>query len=238
MSASPSQPTSLEHIEKLLSPLGLIILGGFYPNSTEESSEFWPIEAVKTVLLISSAGPDYWRAFGASSEFQGVDPAANPDPMNRWTERVIGDIAKSISALPIFPFTGPPFPPFQNWSRRTGQSWTTPLRLNINKEYGLWHAYRAALAFKEVLPIKDAPGTDSPCLSCIDQPCMTTCPVTAFTSSNYDVSRCVGHLNSNAGRDCVSKGCLARRSCPVGNAYQYSRQQAEFHMRAFIKGAS
>jgi hypothetical protein len=31
----------------------------------------------------------------------------------------------------------------------------------------------------------------------------------------------------------MAHGCLARRACPVGQAYRYTDAQAAFHMRAF-----
>jgi hypothetical protein len=59
--------------------------------------------------------------------------------------------------------------------------------------------------------------------------------VEAFGQSGYDVPRCVAHLDSPAGSECLSGGCLARRACPVGRNYAYSAQQAEFHTRAFLQ---
>jgi hypothetical protein len=31
----------------------------------------------------------------------------------------------------------------------------------------------------------------------------------------------------------MSRGCLARHACPVGQGFAYAPAQAEFHMRAF-----
>ena len=71
------------------------------------------------------------------------------------------------------------------------------------------------------------------CLSCDGQPCLSACPVDAFTPQAYDVDRCAAHLHVSAGADCMGAGCLARRACPVGTEYRYRPSHAGFHMAAF-----
>ncbi len=78
-------------------------------------------------------------------------------------------------------------------------------------------------------------SAERPCDTCVERPCLTTCPVEAFSQSGYDVPRCVAHVDSPAGVECLTGGCLARRACPVGREYAYQAEQAEFHTRAFVK---
>jgi len=73
-----------------------------------------------------------------------------------------------------------------------------------------------------------------PCDTCADKPCLTTCPVGAFSQDGYDVPACIEHIAGERGGDCLGGGCLARRACPVGVAFQYTPAQMSFHMRAFL----
>ena len=75
----------------------------------------------------------------------------------------------------------------------------------------------------------------SPCDSCADRPCLSACPVGAFSPGRYDLAACSGFLNTPAGDDCVTFNCAARRACPVGAEFRYSGAQSAFHMRNFRK---
>jgi len=68
----------------------------------------------------------------------------------------------------------------------------------------------------------------------VAKPCLSACPVDAFSGTSYDVAACAAHIGSTAGEDCMAGGCLARRACPVGQAFAYGPAQAQFHMRAFL----
>ena len=64
---------------------------------------------------------------------------------------------------------------------------------------------------------------------------MTSCPVGAFDDGRYDVPACTAHVASEAGRACLTGGCLARHACPIGRASRYHPAQAEHHMCAFLR---
>jgi hypothetical protein len=65
---------------------------------------------------------------------------------------------------------------------------------------------------------------------------LKTCPVGAFSDAGYDVAACATYLESAAGADCMGAGCRARRACPVGPDEAYGPEQANFFMRAFLRG--
>ena len=92
---------------------------------------------------------------------------------------------------------------------------------------------RGALLFAERIVLPEWTMVPSPCDSCQDRPCLTACPVQAFSQTDYDVPRCIDWLNSPGGKDCMELGCRARRACPVGQDYLYVPSQAHFHMEAF-----
>ncbi len=191
-----------------------------------EASDRLPVEA-RFVILIGNAGPGMFRRFARER-----DPAG--DGMDDWTRGVVGDLARDLDAQAMFPFDAPPRP-FLTWARRAGAGHISPLGLNIHATYGLWHAYRAALLFPVVFDLPPMSAGGHPCESCVERPCLSTCPAGAFNGSTYDVAACAAHISQPEGNACMVGGCLARRACPVGRGFAYEQAQAQFHMRAFLK---
>jgi epoxyqueuosine reductase QueG len=107
------------------------------------------------------------------------------------------------------------------------------LGILIHPEYGLWHAYRAALLFAESIELPPRADARSPCDTCAGKPCLSACPVHAFTNTGFDDRACTGHITQAAGRPCMDGGCLARNACPVAPALRYGAPQLQFHMAAF-----
>ncbi len=220
----------LASIERLVAPHGLNLRGGFHPSANDGVPASADGRTPATLLLIGNIGPSLWPVFSASAE---ADDGA-PDPLNRWTLRVIASIAREVGAVPLFPFGGPPYLPFQRWAMRAEAVAPSPLGILIHPDYGLWHAYRGALAFAERLALPPRVQRARPCDSCSDRPCLSACPVGAFSEHGYDVPACIGHIGRPAGDPCMSGGCLARHACPVGPAFGYGAAQARFHMTAFL----
>ncbi|MEP6970601.1 MAG: hypothetical protein ABJA49_09175 [Betaproteobacteria bacterium] len=226
---------SRKWLESALARQGLRLRGGWVPRPVDNLPAL-DAGPVAVVWMIGQVGSECWPAF-ARSEFHhdGL-----PDPMDRWSKQIGNDLARQCAGRAIYPSDGPPFAPFQQWAGRAEPLHTSPLLLQIHPEFGLWHAYRFALALpalhasdaKALLQAATRPVLDL-CLSCDGQPCLTACPVGAFTPHAYDVDRCAGHLHSLAGSDCLATGCLARRACPVGASYRYAQPHAAFHMAAF-----
>ena len=201
---------------------GFTPLGWFEPGAADAV----PHEA-KFVILVGNAGPDMFRRFAQERDYRN-------SKIDDWTRDVIGVLADDLSAKAVFPFDTPPLP-FLAWARRAGAGHVSPLGLNIHPTYGLWHAFRAALLFPVAFDLPMQSAGAHPCETCADKPCLSACPVNAFNGSTYDVAACAGHLETAAGEDCMSGGCLARHACPVGRGFAYHPVQAEFFMRAFLK---
>ncbi|RDD61211.1 4Fe-4S dicluster domain-containing protein [Ferruginivarius sediminum] len=229
-----SSGSGIAAIAEAVAAHGLLLRGGFHPEGAVDAPALDDGRTPGTLLLVGNAGPAMWRVFSASAE--AAD--GQPHPMDRWSRRVIGELARRFGARAIFPFEGPPYYPFQRWARRAEAVHVSPLGILIHPEYGLWHAYRGALAFPGRLALPPPDERPSPCDSCPDKPCLSACPVHAFSSRGYDVAACAGYLDSPGGRDCLDKGCLARRACPVGREYLYEPGQAAYHMAAFHLSAS
>jgi ferredoxin-like protein FixX len=154
--------------------------------------------------------------------------------LDRWTKRVVDVIADELGAEPLYPFGGQPWHPFQRWAQRAEPVLPSPIAVLIHPDDGLWHAYRAALCFAERLELPALPVRPRPCDSCARQPCLSACPVSAFTVRGFDVAACASHVKSSEGQECRERGCLARRACPIGRSHAYPADQMAFHMAAFL----
>jgi hypothetical protein len=203
--------------------------GALHPTPDDGVPALSDGRAAGTVVLVGVVGPSSWDAFQRADESR-----RQPDPLDRWSRRVVGELAAEFGAETLFPFGGPPFLPFMRWARRAEAVHPSPIGPLIHPDYGLWHAYRGALAFADRIELPPPDTRPSPCETCDDKPCLSTCPVDALSTQSYDVPACIDHIGSGSGNECLSAGCLARRACPVGVTYQYATDQMTFHMRAFL----
>lgn len=214
----------MERIASALAPHGLAPVGAFHPAEGDGAPA-----GIATLVLIGAAGDGLWHAFTASPEFAD----GMPDPLDRWSRRVISAVAAGLGARPLFPFGGPPYLPFQRWAERAEGARPSPVAMLVSPSRGLWLSYRGALGFDERLALTTAPAAP-PCPAC-PAPCLGACPVEAFAGGRYDVARCVAHITSPEGRACREGGCLVRHACPAGRAAAPPLAQNAFHMEAFIR---
>ncbi|MDA9008825.1 hypothetical protein N9K16_02575 [Alphaproteobacteria bacterium] len=209
--------------------VGLVTRGGFSVASDDQFlGQFLEGEA-GTLVLLGNVSDSYWHQFSNSPEYL----VGAPDPLDRWSRRVISKLSIDLDARALFPFDGPPYFPFQRWAAKAEPLAPSPLGLYISPEFGLWHAFRGALLFNCSFEVPTAATQSSPCLTCVDQPCLNTCPVGAFSVGGYDVNGCYSSISSDTERTCLGKGCQARLACPVGANYVYGEDQMRFLMAAF-----
>lgn len=198
----------------------LEILGGF---AVEPEEEGFPA-GTRTLLLLGPREPGFWAHLTAQPEW------GDPDPVDRWSRRVIGRIACDLGAKALFPFGGPPWHPFYRWALRTGRVWDSPVRLLVHAGQGLLVSFRGALALREVVDLPPA-GT-KPCEGCA-APCLAACPAGALGAGGYDVPACHAWLDRAEGAECMAGGCLVRRACPVSQSYARLPEQSAYHMGQF-----
>ena len=209
---------------------GLASRGAFHVAATDTVPPFPDGAPAATLVLVGNAGPGMWAAFSASEE--AADGA--PDALDRWSRSVVSRLAATVGGAAHFPFGGPPWLPFIRWAQRAGPVYPSPIGPLVHPDFGLWHAYRGAIAFRERFDLPPRDDRGSPCEKCPDRPCLSACPVGAFSAAGYDVDGCVTHTTGPSGASCLGAGCLARHACPVGRNAAYSAPQAAFHMRAFL----
>lgn len=225
----------LSDLAAAVQPYGMLVRGGFPLDEDDERglADFPDLAAEtrgRSLVLIGNAGAALYGAFFDAGQ------AAGESPLDDWTRGVITPIAARLGASPVFPSDGPPWLPFQRWAMRAEGVKASPLGVLIHPEFGLWHAYRAALIFDRVLDLPPVPVRPHPCDSCVARPCLSTCPVGAVTAQGYAVDNCAAHVGSRDGKSCRSIGCLARRACPVGVGHVYPDRAMAFHMAAFLRG--
>ncbi|MFT4621318.1 MAG: epoxyqueuosine reductase [Sulfitobacter sp.] len=180
------------------------------------------------LVLLGPAPGGFWPAYQASPEAQD----AAPDPIDRWSRRVIGTWACDLKGKALFPFGGPPYRPFLRWAASSGRAWSSPVGALVHDRFGLMVSYRGALAVPDAF---DLPGTGPrPCETCADQPCLTACPVGALSESPYDVPACKSHIASQDGADCLTEGCRVRRVCPLSLGAGRDPAQSAYHMSLFL----
>ncbi|SES64841.1 hypothetical protein [Oceanicella actignis] len=189
-----------------------------------------PWRGARAVALLRADGPRMWEAFRAAPEW--ADGA--PDPLDRWSARIVAELAARFGARAAGPSDGPPHPPFLRWALLAEPAWPSALGMLVHAQEGLWASWRGALLFDAPLGAPPARRGARPCDDCA-RPCLRACPVGAFGAGGYDAEACARHVAGPEGGACRAGGCLARRACPVGRARAPGAEQAAFHMAAFLR---
>ena len=96
--------SGLDAIAERLAAHRLAVMGGFHPGLDDGAPQ-----GTQTLLMLGPAEPGFWAHLTAQPEW--LDGA--PDPVDRWSRRVIGRLACDLGAKAVFPFGGPPYAPFQ-----------------------------------------------------------------------------------------------------------------------------
>jgi hypothetical protein len=228
-----SDKDNVTALSAALKPHGMLVRGGFALTEDDERMlagfpDLASPRRGRSLVLIGNVGAPLYDAFFAAETGTGSHP------LDDWTRRVVLPIARKLGARAAFPSDGPPWLPFQRWAMRAEGAKASPLGVLIHPDFGLWHAYRAALVFDQVVDLPAPPARAHPCDTCTAKPCLSVCPVGAVTAEGYAVDNCAGHVASAQGMPCRSIGCLARRACPVGAAFLYPDRAMAFHMAAFL----
>lgn len=199
---------------------GLIVMGATHPRISGAKG----LDGGTLILL--GAGSAFWPTLKAAPEWHG------PDPVDRWSTRVIGQMARELGAEVYFPFGGPPYAPFIDWALKSGRTFSSPVGALVHDTVGMMISFRGALHFAKEFAIPTTTA-GSPCDNC-PAPCAQACPVGALnTHIFYDVEACHSHLSTSAGQTCMSGGCLARLACPLSAGAGRDPEQSAHHMKAF-----
>lgn len=227
----------IDSIAAALAAHGLEPRGGFAFELGEAAPAGASGRPARAVLLVGHAGGAIWPHF---RRWRAAQPTATSDPLDRWSRRVIGDVAAAFGARAVSP-SDRPFLPFQAWAIRAEGLQPSPLGILMHPQYGLWHAYRGALLFEDdavalkIAAFRAGPVPEHACDGCAAKPCLSACPVGAHSATAFDHGGCLAHVRSDAGGLCITGGCLDRNACPVGTSYRYPAAMQAFLMRAFAR---
>ena len=215
--ATFQQQVTYTYINEKLKKSGLILRGGFTQDG-------------ETTLLVGTNEPTFWEFFRNSSEYKDT----LSDPMDRWSKRVIGQIASDLNSRAVYPSEGPPYAPFYTWAVMTQKAFVSPLKLLVHEDVGLMISYRGALILEQSIELP-LTSEKSPCKAC-SEPCLSACPVDALNVASYDTDACRSYLGASTGQNtCFQRGCLVRISCPLSTKNGRYEDQTKFHMKAFLK---
>ena len=230
----------LTGLEAALCQLGLRSRGWVIPE-IEDAPRLANSTAASAICLVGYAGGECWPIF---ENWHKANPAVL-DPLDTWSKSVITPVARQVGGEVVFP-SDKPWHPFQQWSMAAEGLKPSPLGMLIHPEFGLWHGYRGAIVFGDEALARLMPREDQiagagstkadihPCDNCLGKPCLTACPVEAFSRDGFAVSACRSYLKTSAGaQGCMISGCMARDACPVGRTYRYGSAQIQFHMAAY-----
>ena len=209
--------------------------------------------SARQLLLWGAVGRGYWRYF---LQYHQRASRRHRHPLDNWSQVALQKIIKtaqisgSKKTMLIFPFEHRHHPSkkpiaFQPLAQKLGFT-PSPLGMLIHPQFGLWVGFRGAMVGRAIairrqkLPRRPASSPalssslsspSSPCAACINKPCIAACPAGAVQKNGFDYAKCNGYLTTHPGCDCLQGGCLARRACPIGTAYQYTKNQSQFFWR-------
>lgn len=203
---------------------GLLVMGALHPGKCGAK------QLVGGTLILLGTGAGFWPVFSTSKEARD----GLPDPVDRWSTRVVGDLAKQYGGRALYPFGGPPYQPFIDWALKSGRAFTSPTGMMVHDRVGLMISYRGALHFADEWGDIPVAKSVSPCPSCDGQPCISACPVNALSGdAPYDVALCHEFLDTNPGESCMLGGCATRLACPISKGAGRHTEQSALHMRSF-----
>lgn len=177
------------------------------------------------LILIGHRGRDFWAALQRRG-LHGSDPVDTfvGECVRAWMDGTLAGHAWRQ----VFP--GPHPVGLQALGALAGWHRPSPFWVGVDAAWGSWFAYRAVLLTDTALPLTPKRELESPCLACVDQPCVRACPAGALASEAtgpWRLQACLNHrLQPDSG--CQDR-CLARNACPVGAEHRYPEAQTAYH---------
>ncbi len=212
---------TIEEIEARLACHHLAVFGGFYPDPDDAT----PV-GCQTLLLLGPREPGFWDHVTAKPEFSD----GKPDPLDRWSRRVIGRLACDLRRQGPFPFGGPPFQPFIGWAQRTGRAHVSPVTLLVHDMAGLMASWRRALALRDRI---DLPPPPPPPASLARAPARQPALLARWAGRGMTLQPAMPFSTPRRGRIVWIGGAVFGRACPVSETYGRRPEQSAFHMRSF-----
>ena len=172
----------------------------------------------RQLILIGHAGRQLWQSVQES----GLE---SNDPIDAFSVRTVQGWFARCAPQNRYEIIYPGDAPIglQRLGQLAGWHHASPFMVGVDPKWGSWFAYRAlALADTAFEPSRPQQSAH-PCDSCAGRPCVAACPAGALAGGQFDLHKCITERKRD-GSDCKST-CLARTSCPVGEAHRYCDAQ-------------
>lgn len=173
------------------------------------------------VFLVGHAGKNLWRKVK-----NHIGKTRNPidEHSANSVEQFLSKRTDVKKYKLIFPSNKPVG--LQQLGIQAGWHYASPFRVGINKEWGSWFAYRAVALMRSEFKTRKF-ESESPCISCTDQVCISACPVDALTKGDLSLETCMSYRMGDQS-SCADR-CLSRMACPIAEEHQYSLEQIQYH---------
>ncbi len=229
--SSDPLPLNKSQISALRSALEL---EGFNLFSVLDGRAIDHVWAGGCVLLIGSAGPLLWQQMPARWH-------ERENPLDEYSSdmarKLVDQHFPGLEQIELFPYNhaAHKVPSLQQLGRLAGWHHDSPLGGGINVEHGLWFAYRAAVFLpRATVAVSVSAEHRSPCLDCVDQPCLSACEPQALSDERPpDMQRCFNFRLQD--HSPCRESCTARLACPVALEWQYSPEQIAYHYRHSLR---
>ncbi len=183
----------------------------------------------RTVVMIGSGGPGFWRTFKQTPTTADPDELRQADgSIDAYSTMVVPRLAQIVAAQGagcevFYPFGEPGRSvSFRRLAEHCGFGVAgTVLGTVIHPEFGPWVSLRGALVMDIELPGAESLAGYDPCEGCA-RPCVTACPIGTYESGTWDFASCVRYRLFEDG---CPTGCLSRLTCVVGRDQRYTDEE-------------
>jgi len=198
---------------------------GPYNNAVEEAFRLPQLASPNDLVMVIANSAALWQPFLSALS---ADKALreHSDPLNTYTERVVGKAAADIAARLELPMEirwahtlGPGMIAIQRLVDLSGLATLSPSHLNIHPQHGPWIGLRAAVVFGIEGPAAPSPSASGPCAAC-ERPCRP---------AMEDALAKAKTLTCDEIADQWQLWLKVRDTCPVGKSSRYSEEQIRYH---------
>ena len=178
----------------------------------------------RSVVVVASAGPSFWRAFVAHCRVHPDHFLASAHPLDAFARRAI-EMATVGEPHPwhFAAFDAALALDFRTLAVQAGLGAPSRLGLVLHPRWGPWIGLRAAGFVPFALP--ETGASPDLCTGC-PAPCETACPGAAFEAGQWSVSRCASFHQVS---DTCARSCASREACPVGLEHRYPSLARLYH---------
>jgi epoxyqueuosine reductase len=175
------------------------------------------------LVMLGQAGSTLWDTM----EHAGYEADDRFDEFSkRCVSGWIADAHPGAEHEVIYP--GDALVPLGRMAELVGWGLPSPLGLTVHAEYGPWIAHRIVFLTDIDLALTAIDRLPHPCDTCVDKPCITSCPAGAVNANDpFDIGACASERVSEP-TSCATQ-CLARNACPIGTQHRYGESQMRHH---------